>query len=167
MHPTGEGEHDCSFVRSFSLTRGGGKETKMPIKHRGRKGRGRLGKLAALLIISMAFGSISPEKLYADFAMEVEPGEVPLVNDRTGHAPTAAERRERKRLAQQEQMEELREESDAAVDEPAEGADGAPATEPDLAAGRGRATGSDLTAERDRATGSNLAALSGAEFGRP
>ena len=71
MHPAGEGEHDCSFVCSFSLTRGGGKETKMPIKHRGRKERGRLGKLAALLIISMAFGSISPGKLYADFAMEV------------------------------------------------------------------------------------------------
>ena len=77
----------------------------MPIKHRGRKERGRLGKLAALLIISMAFGSISPGKLYADFAMEVEPGEVPLVNDRTGHAPTAAERRERQRLAPQEQAE--------------------------------------------------------------
>ena len=171
MHPAGEGEHDCSFVCSFSLTRGGGKETKMPIKHRGRKGRGRLGKLAALLIISMALGSISRGKLYADFAMEVEPGEVPLVNDRTGHAPTAAERRERKRLAQQEQAEEQREKTDAEADEPAEGADGAPATESDLAAGRGRATGSDLASEKDRgtgldrATGSNLSALSGAEFG--
>ena len=166
MHPAGEGEHDCSFVCSFSLTRGGGKETKMPIKHRGRKGRGRLGKLAVFLVISMAFGSITPGKLYADFAMEVEPGEVPLVNDRTGHAPTAAERRERKRLAQQEQAEEQREESDAAADEPAEGA---PATESYLTAGRGRATGSDLVSEKDRgkgsdrATGSNLSALSGAE----
>ena len=92
-----------------------------------------------MLIFGLVSGGMVRQEAYADFSMELEPGEVRLVNDRGGHPLTAAEKREIRRQEKQENL--------YAEDENA-------ASESDLK--RNRATGSDMTGRK--ATGSDLSA---------